>query len=84
MKLPRNTGGEELASLLAKYGYQITRQTGSHMRLTSAYKGTEHHITIPKHKPLRTGTLGSILNEIAAYLEMERQSLIDELFGRGA
>jgi predicted RNA binding protein YcfA (HicA-like mRNA interferase family) len=81
MKLPRNTGGEELATLLGRYGYQVTRQTGSHMRLTSNYKGTAHHITIPGHKPLRTGTLSSIVNEVAAYLEVERQSFIDELFG---
>lgn len=81
MKLPRDTGGEELAILLGRYGYQVTRQTGSHMRLTSTYKGTEHHLTVPRHKPLRAGTLSSLVNEVATYLEVERQSLIDELFG---
>jgi len=49
MKLPRDMGGEELAALLGKYGYKITRQTGSHIRLTSPSKGFEHHITIPRH-----------------------------------
>ena len=73
-------GGEELAALLGKYDYKITRQTGSHIRLTSASKGFEHHITIPRHKPLRVGTLSSIVNEIAAYLEIERQKLVKELF----
>lgn len=38
MKLPRDIGGSELASLLGKYGYHVTRQTGSHLRLTSTYK----------------------------------------------
>ena len=80
MKLPRDLGGEELAALLGRYGYKITRQTGSHMRLTSNSKGFEHHITIPRHKPLRVGTLSSIVNEIAAYLEIERQKLVEELF----
>jgi hypothetical protein len=51
------------------------------MRLTSASKGFEHHITIPKHKPLRVGTLSSIVGEIVAYLEIERQKLIQQLFG---
>jgi predicted RNA binding protein YcfA (HicA-like mRNA interferase family) len=73
-------GGEELAALLGRYGYEITRQTGSHMRLTSASKGFEYNITIPKHKPLRVGTLSSIVNEIAAYLKIERQKLVKELF----
>jgi predicted RNA binding protein YcfA (HicA-like mRNA interferase family) len=81
MKLPRDMGGEDLAAVLGRYGYKITRQTGSHMRLTSTSKGFEHHITIPRHKPLRVGTLSSIVNEIAAYLEIERQKLIEELFG---
>ncbi|MEK7281967.1 MAG: type II toxin-antitoxin system HicA family toxin [Chloroflexota bacterium] len=80
MKLPRDLGGEELARLLGKYGYQVTRQTGSHMRLTSALKGIEHHLTVPRHKPLRVGTLSNILNDAAAYLEIERQKLIEELF----
>ena len=80
MKLPRDMGGEELAALLGRYGYKITRQTGSHMRLTSISKGFEHNITIPRHKPLRVGTLSSIVNEIAAYLEIERQKLVEELF----
>jgi len=35
MKLPRNISGAELAGALKKLGYQITRQTGSHLRLTT-------------------------------------------------
>lgn len=35
MRLPRDLGGEELAALLGRYGYEATRQTGSHMRLTT-------------------------------------------------
>lgn len=80
MKLPRDLGGEELAALLGRYGYKITRQTGSHMRLTSTAKGFEHHTTIPEHKPLKVGILDHILNGIAAYLEIEHQKLLEELF----
>jgi predicted RNA binding protein YcfA (HicA-like mRNA interferase family) len=55
VKLPRQISGEELARLLHRYGYQITRQTGSHVRLTSKFKGSQHHVTIPAHKDLRIG-----------------------------
>lgn len=79
MKLPRDLGGEELAKLLARYGYQVVRQTGSHMRLASSIKGAEHHVTIPRHKPIRVGTLSNILKEIAAYLEVDHKRLIEEL-----
>lgn len=81
MKLPRDMGGPELAALLHRYGYKITRQTGSHIRLTSMSKGFEHHITIPAHGSLRVGTLSSIVSEIAAYLEIERKKLLQQLFG---
>jgi len=79
MKVPRDLGGEELACLLGQFGYKVTRQVGSHLRLTSSVRGTEHHITIPRHSPLKIGTLNSILKDAAAYLEMDRQQLIDAI-----
>ena len=80
MKLPGDLSGEELAKLLRKYGYKITRQTGSHMRLTTHMNG-EHHITIPRHKPLKPGTLNSILRDVAEHLGMSKRELMEELFG---
>lgn len=80
MKLPKDISGEEIARLLERYGYQISRQTGSHTRLTSTMKGTEHHLTIPIHKTLKVGTLSSILSEVAFYLEKDKRSIIEELF----
>jgi predicted RNA binding protein YcfA (HicA-like mRNA interferase family) len=35
MKLPRNLSGNDLAQALKKLGYDVTRQTGSHLRLTT-------------------------------------------------
>ena len=56
MKLPRDVSGVELGRALGVLGYTVTRQNGSHMRLTTTVRG-EHHITIPRHDPLRLGTL---------------------------
>lgn len=81
MKLPRNVSGRELASLLERHGYRVTRQTGSHMRLTSVITGHEHHVTVPSHKQLRVGTLSSILVDVAAYLKIDREELVRALFG---
>ncbi|MBI2850114.1 MAG: type II toxin-antitoxin system HicA family toxin [Chloroflexi bacterium] len=80
MKLPRGLSGDELSRALVKHGYEVTRQTGSHLRLISAAKGTEHHITIPRHRTLKIGTLNGILNEVAAYLEIDKKTLTEELF----
>ncbi|HDC92698.1 MAG TPA: type II toxin-antitoxin system HicA family toxin [Candidatus Acetothermia bacterium] len=81
MKLPRDLGGEELAQMLSRYGYRVVRQTGSHMRLVSSLSGSEHRITIPKHKPLRIGTLSHILKAVATYLDRDYQEFLAELFG---
>ena len=81
MRLPRDLSGDTLAAALRKYGYQITRQAGSHMRLTTQ-KNREHHITIPRHDPLRVGTLNAILKDISEHLNIGRDELIENLFGK--
>lgn len=81
MKLPRDLSGSEFAGLLRRYGYEVTRQAGSHLRLTSNIRGTQHHITVPAHKHLKLGTLVGILSEVSGYLRMSRSDLEQELFG---
>lgn len=49
MRLPRDLSGRALAQQQRRYGYQVTRETGSHMRLTTLQHG-QHHVTIPDHK----------------------------------
>jgi predicted RNA binding protein YcfA (HicA-like mRNA interferase family) len=59
----------------------VVRQQGSHLRVTSKLKSTEHHVTIPAHDPLKIGTLQGILTEVAGYLQRDRAEVIKELFG---
>ena len=80
MKLPRELSGEKLARLLRKYGYEVTRQTGSHIRLTTRV-GEEHHLTVPAHASLRVGTLNAILGDLATHLGKDKAEVIAELFG---
>ena len=79
MKLPRDLSGSDLAQVLSGLGYQLTRQTGSHMRFTTTVNG-QHHVTIPKHNPLRVGTLAHILQEVAGHLNRSREDVIRQLF----
>ncbi len=81
MRLPRDISGERLAGNLRTLGYRLTRQTGSHLRLTTDQRG-EHHVTIPNHDPLRVGTLAGILADVAAHFEVSRDELIEKLFAR--
>lgn len=79
MKLPRDVSGAELTRALVKLGYAPTRQTGSHIRLTTQHGG-EHHVTIPAHDPIKVGTLASILRELCEHHKLSRDELLGRLF----
>ncbi len=66
MKLPRDVDGARLAKALRVLGYEATRQTGSHIRVTTQRDG-ENHEVIPDHHAIKAGTLSSILKHVAAH-----------------
>lgn len=80
MKLPRDVAGAGLAKALSRIGYRVSRQTGSHIRLTID-SPAQHHVTIPAHDPLKVGTLAAILGDVAAHQRISRDVLLDRLFG---
>lgn len=81
MRLPRDLNGRELAALLHRhYGYEVARQTGSHLRLTTTVSG-EHRVTVPAGGPLRVGTLAAVLADVAAHHGIARVELEETLFG---
>ena len=55
MRLPRDLSGSDLAHSLRKLGYSATRQTGSHLCLTT-YEHGEHHLTIPLARIIHEGS----------------------------
>jgi predicted RNA binding protein YcfA (HicA-like mRNA interferase family) len=78
VKLPRDVSGESLARALARVGYKVTRQTGSHIRLTLD-QAPQHHLTIPAHSELKAGTLSAILSQAAERLQISREQLLSAL-----
>ncbi len=79
-KIPRDISSEELIRSLKVFDYVPTRQTGSHIRLTSHFCHTEHHVTIPAHKRIRIGTLHAIIHDIAVYLSMNKDEVLEKIF----
>ena len=79
MKLPRSLSGKDLIKAFSRLDYEVTRQTGSHVRLTTQLHG-EHNITVPAHDPLKVGTLNSILKGIGEHHSLSRNELIRLLF----
>lgn len=78
MKIPRDLSGQELIKSLQKLGYEPTRQTDSHIRLTTE-KNSTHHITIPNHSPLKIGTLSGILKDVADHFQISREELLRKI-----
>ncbi len=78
MKIPRDCSGVELARALRRLGYEVRRQTGSHMQLTTQ-QGGEHHVSIPNHHPLKVGLLNGLLKDVAAHHNLTLEQLVREL-----
>ena len=79
MRIPRDIGAAELVRALRGLGYERVRQEGSHIRLTTTMGGT-HHVTIPNHRPLKTGTLlGGVLKPVAAHHKLTVEELLTKL-----
>jgi len=79
LKVPRNVNGSDLVRALRILGYERVRQDGSHIRLTTVVGGT-HHVTVPAHRPLKTGTLlGGVLKPVAAHHKLSVEALVEKL-----
>lgn len=65
MKLPRDVSGPEAVKALRRLGFTVTRQDGSHIRLS---KGGLH-VTVPNHRALLPKTLQSILRQANVTVE---------------
>ncbi|MDJ0764004.1 MAG: type II toxin-antitoxin system HicA family toxin [Myxococcota bacterium] len=79
MKRPRDLSAREIIRVLRPLGYRVTRQVGSHMRLTTEERG-QHHITIPSHRQLTIGKINAMLWDVARHFGISREELMDRLF----
>jgi predicted RNA binding protein YcfA (HicA-like mRNA interferase family) len=78
MRLPRDLTGAELVKALRPLGYMVSRQTGSHIRITTQEHG-EHHEVVPNHSPIKIGTLQGILRSIALHHQLTVPDLLRRL-----
>lgn len=78
MKLPRDLSGEEIVRGLRRVSYETTRQKGDHVYMTTQ-TGGEHHVCIPLHNPVKTGTLAAILGSVASHLRVSREELLRKM-----
>lgn len=77
MKLPRDVSAERLIRILSQYGYSVSRQVGSHVRLTR--QDGLHSITVPYHDPIKVGTLSSIIKDVCSANNLDVYEFVRKL-----
>jgi predicted RNA binding protein YcfA (HicA-like mRNA interferase family) len=75
VKTPRDVSASDLIKALRVLDYTVTRQKGSHIRITTNRDGQNHEV-IPNHSPIKVGTLQGILKRIAAHHELSVDQLV--------
>ena len=81
-RIPRDLSARDLCKLLSTFGYQIKRQSGSHIRMIAEHAGATHRLTVPDHDQIKIGTLNNILADVANAVGVSKRELISRLFDR--
>ena len=78
MKIPRDVYGRDFANhLIRRWGLREVRQVGSHIILNS--DDPVFHVSIPAHKPMRTGTFSDALHYVAERKGVTVEELLRKL-----
>lgn len=67
--------GRQLIKILKKFGYQVVRQKGSHVRLIHPFEKSSKPLTVPDHKIIGKGLLHKILRDAKLDLDTFLQML---------
>ncbi len=68
----RVLSGKEVIKILAKFGFEVVSQRGSHIKLRRILPdGTKQTLTVPLHDELDKGTLKAIIRQASRYIPEE-------------
>ena len=51
------------------------------MRMTTTVRGTQHHVSIPRHRYVSIRLLRLILSDVAGYMGLTQDEIRQDLFG---
>lgn len=66
-RLPR-ISGQEATRAFGKFGYEVVRQRGSHVRLRDP-SGQRQPLTVPNHRELKSGLLRRLIRDAGLSIE---------------
>ena len=65
--------GKDIVRALEKLGFQVARQSGSHIMMKRGEKGC----VVPNHKEVKVGTVNGLLRQAEVSAEDFQKALID-------
>ncbi len=65
MKIPRDVTGTDAAKALRRLGFEVKRQTGSHLIM----RKDSRSVVVPMHKPIKPGTLAGLIEQAGVSVE---------------
>jgi len=68
----KRLSGSQVIAILAKSGFQVVSQKGSHVKLKRYINEKSQTLTIPNHKEIDTGTLRAIFNQASQFIDSEQ------------
>ena len=68
----RRLSGDEVVSILLRFGFHIHTQRGSHIKLRRSLPGSAvQNVGVPRHRELAIGTLSAIYRRACLYIPEE-------------
>jgi predicted RNA binding protein YcfA (HicA-like mRNA interferase family) len=65
----KRLSGKEVIAILGRFGFVVSTQRGSHVKLTRTLpSGDRQILTVPNHSELDTGTCRAILRQASRYV----------------
>jgi predicted RNA binding protein YcfA (HicA-like mRNA interferase family) len=67
----KSLDSSEIIKILESFGFTISSQKGSHIKLVKQTSFKKQVLTIPNHKNLKKGTIKAILNQASRFISSE-------------
>jgi predicted RNA binding protein YcfA (HicA-like mRNA interferase family) len=69
----RRLSGDEVVTILARFGFRVRSQRGSHVKLRRVTSGgIAETLTVPRHRELDVGTLQAIFRQASRFIPEEQ------------
>jgi len=79
VRIPKDIYGRDFANhLIRRWDFREVRQTGSHIILKTETP-TGRTLSVPAHKPLKPGTLKSLLEDTANHKSVSVEAILQKL-----